>query len=142
MRQAGRDFTLTFKGPPETARHKTREEIEAVTAQGPQIAAILDRLGLVPTLRYEKLRTEFQRPGEAGIATLDETPIGCYFELEGRPEWIDASAARLGFSHDQYVNSSYAALFVEWCAAQQRDPEAPLERVIGGQPLVWCVMTV
>lgn len=141
LRQVGANFTLTFKGPPETGRHKTREEIEAITAQGQQLAAILDRLGLEPTLRYEKLRTEFQRAGEPGVATLDETPVGCYFELEGPPDWIDATAARLGFSHDQYVNSSYAALYVEWCAAKQRDPAAPLKRVIAGQPLVWSVIT-
>lgn len=140
LRQVGADFTLTFKGPPETGRHKTREEIEAITAQGPQLAVILDRLGLAPTLRYEKLRTEFQRAGEPGVATLDETPIGCYFELEGPPDWIDAAAARLGFAHEHYVNSSYASLYVEWCAAKRRDPAKPLKRVIDGQPLVWCVI--
>lgn len=140
LRQTGAAYTLTFKGPPVTGRHKSREELEMVTAQGPELAMILDRLGLAPVLRYEKLRTEFRRAGEPGVATLDETPVGCYFELEGPPDWIDATAARLGFDASQYSNSSYASLYLDWCAARKRDPAVPLRKKIDGQTLVWCVM--
>jgi adenylate cyclase class 2 len=140
IRQVGATFTLTFKGPPYSGRHKTREELEAVTEQGGPLAAILSRLGLRPTLRYEKFRTEFARRGEYGIATLDETPIGCYVELEGPADWIDRAAADLGFDHRHYVNDSYASLYVAWCRSEGRDPSTELRRTLHGQELVWCVI--
>ena len=62
--------------------------------------------------RYEKFRTEFQRRGSKGIATLDETPIGTYLELEGDPQWIDRMARTLGYEEKDYITASYARLFL------------------------------
>ena len=50
-------------------------------------------------------------PG-GGVATLDETPIGVYLELEGSAEWIDRTAAQLGFAHSEYITASYAGLYI------------------------------
>ena len=58
---------------------------------------VLDRLGYQPAFRYEKYRTQLQAAGEPGLITIDETPIGVYLELEGPQDWIDSTAARLGF---------------------------------------------
>jgi len=41
---------------------------------------------------------------------LDETPLGCFVELEGPPEEIDSAAQRLGFTPDQYIRESYREL--------------------------------
>jgi adenylate cyclase, class 2 len=114
LREAGKSHKLTYKGMPEVGKHKSREEIETGVADGPAFDAILARLGYLPTFCYEKFRTEFQRRGSKGIATLDETPIGTYLELEGDPQWIDRMARTLGYEEKDYITASYARLFFEW----------------------------
>jgi len=42
--------------------------------------------------------------------------------LEGTTEWIDRTAARLGFSPAEYVTVSYAALYGEYRNANQGAP--------------------
>ncbi len=122
VRNARGECILTYKGPAAGEKHKSREEIETRVADPANLAAILERLGMSRTLRYEKYRTEFARPGDAGVVTIDETPIGAFLELEGPPDWIDATAKRLGFDESAYVTLSYARLYTEWCAAQGREP--------------------
>ena len=118
LRQAGRTATLTYKGPALAGKHKSREELEVEVADHAAMAAILERLGYRPTFRYEKYRTEFRQPDLAGIAMLDETPIGVYLELEGEAEWIDRTAALLGFGESDYLTASYGRLYQEWCEAR------------------------
>lgn len=115
LRQVGEKAILTFKGPTKFGKHKTREELETAIGDGALGAAIFSRIGLIPGFRYEKYRTEFQRSGEPGIVTLDETPIGIFLELEGAPEWIDSAAEELGFPEDQYITLSYGSLYVQFC---------------------------
>jgi adenylate cyclase, class 2 len=115
LRAVGGDAVLTYKGPAEPgAKHKTREEVEISLPDGPAMHAILERIGLQPMFRYEKYRTEFRR-GEGGVATLDETPIGAFLELEGEGEWIDRAAAELGYFESDYITASYGRLYLEWC---------------------------
>ena len=114
LRSADGQWTVTYKGPTDAgAKHKSREEIEIAVSDGPAFAQILQRLGYRPSFAYEKFRTTFAVPNEAGIATLDETPIGDFLELEGPGYWIDQTAVRLGFGSADYVTSSYAALYEE-----------------------------
>lgn len=115
LRTVGRHYTLTFKGPPGPGPHKDREELEVEVAEAAPFEQILSRLGMVPVFRYEKYRTEYQQPGSPGTATLDETPIGAFLELEGPPAWIDRSAAGLGFGPSQYVTASYGRLYLDYC---------------------------
>lgn len=105
---------LTYKGPAAPGRHKSREEIETPFNDPAAMHAILKNLGFQPAFRYEKFRAEFT--GGAGIATLDETPIGCFLELEGPPSWIDRSARKLGFRPLDYITASYYGLYRERCA--------------------------
>ena len=114
VREAGASYKLTFKGVPEVGKHKSREEIETDIGDGPAFEAILIRLGYAPVFRYEKYRTEFETQGDKGVATLDETPIGIYLELEGDPDWIDRTARKLGYEEKDYITSSYGRLFLEW----------------------------
>ena len=114
LRVAGGKGILTYKGPADDGRaHKSREEIETVVENPPAMRLVLERLGFQPVFRYEKFRTEFARPGEAGAAMLDETPIGVYLELEGPPRWVDRTARLLGFAPADYITSSYARLYFE-----------------------------
>ncbi len=114
VREAGKSCKLTYKGPPAVDRHKSREEIELRLPDADSFPAILQRLGYVPSFRYEKYRTEYERPGSKGVATLDETPIGIFMELEGEPGWIDRTARKLGYEEKDYITASYARLFQEW----------------------------
>lgn len=111
---------LTYKGCPTPGRHKDREELEIEFAAPGVMAAILDRLGFAPAFRYEKYRTEYT--DGAGNATLDETPIGCFLELEGAPEWIDRTAGALGFEEEAYITASYGRLWQEHRAAHGLPP--------------------
>jgi len=112
---------LTYKGPITPGKHKSREELEIDAGEPRVLAAILEKLGFQPVFRYEKFRTEF-RGDPGGEATLDETPLGVFLELEGSPGWIDRTARRLGFSEADYVTDSYARLYFDWCAQQRRTP--------------------
>lgn len=122
IRQAGRAATLTYKGPPALGRHKSREELEFAVENAHVPAALLERLGFAPVWRYEKYRTEFRRPGNAGTAMLDETPAGVYLELEGTPAWIDRTARALGFHEADYITASYGRLYLDRCARDGVEP--------------------
>lgn len=122
LRQAGGLTTVTYKGPPAVAKYKSREELELTVTDGPTMDAIFDRLGYRPVFRYEKYRTEYRLSRGAGMATLDETPVGNYLELEGAPAWIDRMARRMGFAETAYITASYARLYLDWCGANGVTP--------------------
>ena len=123
IREQGGEAIVTYKGPAETTGgHKSREEIETGVESAAQFAAILDRLGYRPGFRYEKYRTEFRDAGGAGVVTLDETPVGVYFEIEGEAEWIDRTAARLGYSPADYITLSYYKLYLVDCEKRGAEP--------------------
>jgi adenylate cyclase class 2 len=112
---AGR-WTVTHKRLPDVGpgedTHKHRMENETEVADGAVLEEIFLSLGLVAAFRYEKWRAEWT-DGE-GHCVIDETPIGNYAELEGKPEWIDRTAARLCIDPAQYIILSYGRLFDLW----------------------------
>jgi len=122
LREFRGEALLTYKGPSAPGPHKTRREIETRVADGAAMQALLEALGYRVVFRYEKYRTAFARPGDAGHAFLDETPIGCYVELEGPPAWIDAVAAQLGYRREDYITLSYGALYREHCRRAGVEP--------------------
>ncbi|MGA3185900.1 MAG: class IV adenylate cyclase [Bryobacteraceae bacterium] len=123
LRRSSSRFTVTYKGPATRERHKSREEIEFDVSDPAAFELVLNRLGYTPRFRYEKYRTKFAGPSpEPGIITIDETPIGVFLELEGPADWIDRTAARLGFSPSEYCTASYAALYREYLRGHQGAP--------------------
>jgi adenylate cyclase class 2 len=126
VRKCGRRAVLTFKGPAQEGKHKSREELELEISEAATFIQILSRLDLHPGFRYQKYRTEYARRGSGGLATLDETPIGCFLELEGAPKWIDRTAAELGFGPADYITASYANLY--WQHREQ-NPQSPQDMV-------------
>jgi adenylate cyclase class 2 len=118
VRRVGKTSTLTFKGRAIPARHKTRPEIETLVSDPDMLSQILEKLGYRPVFRYEKYRTEYRRGEDAGVVTLDETPIGNFLELEGPPDWIDAAATMLGYRAGDYILLSYGSLYLQWCRRQ------------------------
>ncbi len=122
---AGDSGILTYKGPAaQGGLHKSREELETTLGNRAMLELTLDRLGFVPTFRYEKYRTTFrsvlrssadqEAADERGLIALDETPIGVFLELEGPAYWIDRTAVRLGFSPEEYITFSYARLYRDY----------------------------
>lgn len=116
IRQYGEKFTLTHKRLPDVLdanpRFKTRVETESEISDAGALAEIFKRLGYCPVFRYEKYRAEWTC-GD-GHLVLDETPIGVYAELEGRPEWIDSMLAKLEVPVASCSTLSYGALFLQW----------------------------
>jgi adenylate cyclase class 2 len=122
LRQAGKLATVTYKGRPTVSRHKSREELELSVPDPATMRAIFQRLGFAPVFLYEKYRTEFRQARGAGMATLDETPVGLYLELEGAPRWIDRTARQMGFGEPDYITVSYARLYLDWCRVHRVKP--------------------
>jgi len=112
LRSSGDAAVLTFKAPVETGEtggpYKVRREFETSVGDPRALSAILDQLGFRPSYRYQKYRTTFSIGG-LGIC-VDETPIGCFVELEGLPADIDRVAGQLGFDPCQYLRESYREL--------------------------------
>ncbi|MEK6396736.1 MAG: class IV adenylate cyclase [Terriglobus sp.] len=107
---------LTHKKPPahndDTSFYKERVETETDVTEPDALATVFIELGYGPVFRYEKFRTEFT--DAQGELLLDETPIGIFAELEGTPEWIDASLEKLGVGRDLCFTDSYGRMFLDW----------------------------
>ena len=123
IRRSGRRGLLTLKGPSEQSRYKKRWEMETDIPDSDSLERILVQLGYHPVFCYEKFRTEYTRGSAHGKALLDETPIGNFLELEGRPQWIERTTKLLGFSHADYINRSYGYLYLAYCRERRISPK-------------------
>jgi adenylate cyclase, class 2 len=126
-----RDATLTSKAPPpdrarrgfrkSSPRHKQRLEREAAVRDPARADRLLQAIGLRPSFRYEKYRTSFRLNGLH--LDLDETPVGTFLELEGRPAAIDRTARALGYSARAYIRGTYWDLYAADCRRRGRKPK-------------------
>ena len=112
LRKYGHEWLLTHKAKGKTGRHKTRVENQTRIADGTRMDAILSALGFFPVFRYEKFRAEWS--DGTGHVVVDETPIGNFGEIEGRPRWIDQTARALEIPRSCYITATYADLFFHW----------------------------
>jgi adenylate cyclase class IV len=128
-RKNPRNVVLTHKGPAQASRsggkasqgdssagraYKIRLEREVNVADADVMAAILAAMGLQPSFRYEKYRSTYALSQAKGLKVeLDETPVGDFLELEGKPKAIDRAAALLGYGPADYITKSYGALWLE-----------------------------
>lgn len=134
---AGRNHegVLTYKGKSrretvaaasgKTKGKKVREEIETMVGQPDKVVKIFKRLGLVRSFRYQKQRTVYAvalEDGRSLLAMFDETPIGNFLELEGDSAVIEAVAAQLGYSKDEFISESYVEMQVARCASRGAQP--------------------
>jgi adenylate cyclase class 2 len=121
VRRARGGAWITLKEPaPGGGRLKHRSEYESTVADPDAIERILCALGMVEQFRYEKYRQVYDL-GDLE-ACLDETPIGCYIELEGSAESIHEMVERLGLSINEGIVLSYPELYEDH---QRRFAEAP-----------------
>jgi adenylate cyclase, class 2 len=112
IREYSKSWTVTYKGKGKAGPHKTRTELETEISDGEQLVAIFEAVGLKPSFRYEKFRTEWT--DGKGAVVVDETPIGNIAEIEGEGSWIDRTAKQLGIPKSAYSTQSYIDLFLEW----------------------------
>jgi adenylate cyclase class 2 len=100
---------LTFKAPvAEEHRHRMRIEYETLIAEPDAFRSILLGLGFEAVYRYQKYRATYQFEGVE--ATIDETPLGTFVELEGSPDDVDRAAAGLGATPSDFIRASYREL--------------------------------
>ncbi len=111
-----RRCVLTYKEPGINADpdYKVRQEHEVTVSDFDQMRAILEKLGFVPVLRYEKYRETFQYQ-DAEIL-LDETPLGGFVEIEGPRSAIRDLAVQLGLDFEARLTASYGDIFAAVCS--------------------------
>lgn len=128
--KAGKKHAIvTFKAPAPTrpnSRYKEKLETEAPIRRPEQWDRTLRSLGFRPGFKYEKYRSSFRLSGVH--ACLDETPVGAFLELEGRPAAIDRTARQLGYRPREYIRGTYWDLYAADCARRGKVPRNMLFR--------------
>lgn len=134
LRWSGDQAVLTFKSP--LARRRGRERFKVrreaeFAVQAEAMRAMLAGAGLQEGFRYEKFRSSYRVPRAVKVKLeLDETPIGCFVELEGEPRAIDALARRLGYQPQDYITANYFVLYARHC----RDHGRPVRHMVFRPP--------
>src|SRR5439155_22379617 len=111
--QTGRDeFVITYKGPRQHGELKTRDEQELTVTSERDAVALLQCLGYIIILVFEKRRQTWHY--EECKVELDELPhLGFFVEIEGpREQQVMKVRQLLGLSDRAIVKASYTALLM------------------------------
>lgn len=102
---------LTFKDQADLSEGiADRQELEITINDFESTKRILEALGFVVFLIYEKYRTTYQF-GECEVV-LDELPFGFFVEIEGLTvDAIHTAASKLGLDWEKRITLSYLELF-------------------------------
>src|SRR5207253_1780236 len=98
LRRTGDTTLLTYKErfPSSSAiKHQREEETRVEDAEA--LASILDALGYVPALVYEKRRETWRLAG--AIVVIDELPFGLFAEIEGDEDSIKDAESQLDLAN-------------------------------------------
>ena len=109
---------MTFKGPSKAGESvSVRQEIEFTVSDFAAAQRMLEALGYVVSVTYEKFRTTYTFNDL--LVVLDEMPIGGFIEIEGPDaESIRAAADALELDWEARSGSSYLALFAQLSATR------------------------
>lgn len=114
LRRYGDRVLLTYKGPRIPDQHfKMRDEIETVVEDFDSMQQVLEALGFLPAFRYEKFREQYVSPVDGVELCIDETPFGCFAEIEGSPEAIRRVAADFGWQTSDFITRNYVEMYRE-----------------------------
>ncbi|MBZ0320567.1 MAG: class IV adenylate cyclase [Anaerolineae bacterium] len=108
------DIRLTYKAPaPQIAGGMvTRLELETTVGDLETMDAILQHLGYRHSMVYEKYRTTYHLPDIPDVElVMDEMPYGNFLEVEGTPEGIEATLAKLNLTDAPRIEMGYVDLF-------------------------------
>lgn len=106
--------TMTYKGPRQHGQLKSREETELVVGSCDDACSMLERLGFVRILSFQKKRESWKF--QNCKVELDEMPyLGCYVEVEGpSEESVLAVRQALNLSDHPLIKTSYIAMLVTY----------------------------
>ena len=125
LRRWGERTVLTYKGPATMVDGvKSREEHEVELDDADRALRLFAALGFRPVRRYQK-RRETWRLGDVEVA-LDETPMGCFVEVEGEAALLPGAAEALGLDPATALAGTYLEL---WRRHRERHPGAPEDMV-------------
>jgi adenylate cyclase class 2 len=107
---------VTFKGPRQAGKFKTREELEFTTDDVDATAAIFERLGYPAELTFAKRRETWELDGCK--VELDELPVlGTFVEVEGKDEAsVEAVRVKLALQGEPSLSKGYASMVAEHLA--------------------------
>ena len=109
LRRVGDGAVLTYKQRfPGVSAVKQQQEDETKVSDAEAMEAILDALGFVPALVYEKRRTTW-RLGDAEIV-IDELPFGLFMEIEGPESEIRKVERQLAIKGLRAEHATYPLL--------------------------------
>lgn len=95
--------TLTFKGPRNATALKSREELEIGVSDAESMARMLEGMGFVRVLRYEKRRESWELDG-CRVELDEPARLGLFVEIEGPDERIILAVQRkLGLDQSREV---------------------------------------
>jgi predicted adenylyl cyclase CyaB len=108
----GEKHVITYKGPRQPGPLKNREEVEVDVSDSTAAVQLLERLGYLRTLSFEKRRESWKL--DNCKVELDEVPhLGRFVEVEGPDEpSVMRVREKLGLAHRPIVKSSYIALLM------------------------------
>ena len=103
---------ITFKGPRQPGPLKSREEVELDVSESAAAVQLLERLGYLRTLSFEKRRESWKL--DNCKVELDEVPhLGRFVEVEGPDEpSVMKVREKLGLASRPIVKSSYIAMLM------------------------------
>ena len=103
---------VTYKGPRQLGPLKSREEVELEVSDSAAAVVLLERLGYLRTLSFEKRRESWKL--DNCKVELDELPhLGRFVEVEGPDEpSVMKVREKLGLSSRPIVKNSYIALLM------------------------------
>ncbi|MEE9474983.1 MAG: class IV adenylate cyclase [Candidatus Hydrothermarchaeaceae archaeon] len=117
IRTAGKEHTLTYKGPKLDELTKTREEVETKLEDAASMAEILKRLGFTEVAPVIKTRSHYML-GDYLVAIDEVDGLGHFIEVEKhadsyRPEELVELLKSLGIEESKMERKSYLELLLE-----------------------------
>ena len=109
LRRIGDAAVLTYKerlSVDSNAKHQREEETKVANAEA--MRSILEAIGFIARLVYEKRRQTWQL-GDTEIV-IDELPFGLFMEIEGTEDGISAVERELGIENLEMESSTYPQL--------------------------------
>jgi adenylate cyclase class 2 len=117
IREAGDEYTLTYKGPKLDKLTKTREEIEIKLDDPAPMAGVLKMLGFMEVAPVVKTRSHYTL-GDYQVALDEVEGLGHFIEIEKhadsyKPEELVELLKSLGVEESKIERRSYLELLFE-----------------------------
>lgn len=117
IREAGNEYTLTYKGPKLDKLTKTREEIEIKLDDPAPMAGVLKMLGFMEVAPVVKTRSHYTL-GDYQVALDEVEGLGHFIEIEKhadsyKPEELVELLKSLGVEESKMERRSYLELLIE-----------------------------